>query len=169
MQCQPGIRADFTLLNKKYMSFLLIYWLFLVSKPPQITKKAYLLERVCTFQGRRIPLKKSGIHMGSTTASLSSFLASSRSAMSSLQFIQRKQSSVKNTIFPDSKMYERVWKNLCFPHTSVRLGYGTQCLSPVSPPGRCHILCHQTSYALHLLVLLQPLSSPDEEKGGKMV
>lgn len=41
---------------------------------------------VCTFQGRRMPLKKSGIHMGNTTASLSSFLASSRSAMSSLQY-----------------------------------------------------------------------------------
>lgn len=40
---------------------------------------------ILTFHGRRIPLKKSGIHIGRTTASLSSFLASSRSAMSSLQ------------------------------------------------------------------------------------
>ena len=38
-----------------------------------------------TFQGRLIPLKKSGIHNGKTTASFSSFLASVSSAMSSLQ------------------------------------------------------------------------------------
>lgn len=37
-----------------------------------------------TFQGLLIPLKNSGIHIGKTTASLSSFLASTKSAMSSL-------------------------------------------------------------------------------------
>lgn len=53
--------------------------------------------------------------------------------------------------------------------TSERLGCGTQYLSPVSPPGRCHIPCCQTSSALHPLVLLQPLSFPDEEKEEKRI
>lgn len=38
-----------------------------------------------TFQGLLMPLKNAGIHMGSTTASFRSFLASSRSAMLSLR------------------------------------------------------------------------------------
>lgn len=38
----------------------------------------------CTFHGLLIPLKNSGIHMGKTTASFRSFLASSKSAISSL-------------------------------------------------------------------------------------
>ena len=38
-----------------------------------------------TFQGLRIPLKKSGTIKGKTTASSSNFLASFKSAMSSLQ------------------------------------------------------------------------------------
>ena len=42
------------------------------------------MNRVCTFHGLLIPLKNSGIHMGKTTASFKSFLASSKSAISSL-------------------------------------------------------------------------------------
>jgi hypothetical protein len=38
-----------------------------------------------TFHGLLIPLKNSGIHIGNTTASLSNFLASTKSAMSSLK------------------------------------------------------------------------------------
>lgn len=53
-----------------------------------------------------MPLKKSGIHMGNTTASLSSFLASSRSAMSSLQFTQRSQSVRKEKRAPVGKKCE---------------------------------------------------------------
>lgn len=40
---------------------------------------------ISTFHGLRMPLKKSGIHIGKTTASLRSFLGSSKSAMSSLK------------------------------------------------------------------------------------
>ncbi len=42
------------------------------------------LSCIHTFHGRLIPLKNSGIHMGRTTASFKSLLASSRSAMSPL-------------------------------------------------------------------------------------
>lgn len=38
-----------------------------------------------TFHGLLMPLKKAGIHIGSTTASFRSFLASSKSAMLSLK------------------------------------------------------------------------------------
>lgn len=116
----------------------------------------------CTFQGRRMPLKKSGIHMGNTTASLSSFLASSRSAMSSLQMTKEIQLVVLKKKKTHNKKRKGVCKNLCaWCHTSVHWGYVKQYLSPVNPQGRCHILCHQTSSALYPPLRLQPLSFPD--------
>lgn len=108
----------------------------------------------CTFQGRRMPLKKSGIHIGRTTASLSSFLASSRSAMSSLKPNQGNQSTG-----PRKERRYSLIKAVRVQPTSVHLGYGTRYLSPVSPPGHCHILHHQTSSALHRLDL-PPLFFP---------
>lgn len=53
----------------------------------QILKTALMLQNCksdFTFQGLLIPLKNSGIHIGKTTASLSNFLASTKSAISSL-------------------------------------------------------------------------------------
>lgn len=56
-----------------------------------------------TFQGRRMPLKKSGIHMGRTTTSLSSFLASSRSAISALQSVHP-ENFVKGSRTPENSL-----------------------------------------------------------------
>lgn len=69
----------------------------------------------------------------------------------------------KNNSLAAKRIKEYVRICVCH-HTSARWGYGTQYLSPVSQPGRCHIPFHQTFSALHPPVGLQLLSFPDEEK-----
>ena len=54
---------------------------------------------IFTFHGRRIPLKKSGIHNGSTTASLSSFFASVSSAISVLELTTTTKANKRLIIF----------------------------------------------------------------------
>lgn len=113
----------------------------------------------CTFQGRRMPLKKSGIHIGRTTASLSSFLASSRSAMSSLTAQPEKSVSKEGRQKPT--------KLVRVQPTSAHLGSARRYPSPEGPPGHCHILHHQTSSALYLLDLLPPFFPDGLKKKNK--
>lgn len=70
-----------------------------------------------TFHGLLIPLKNSGIHIGKTTASLSSFLASTKSAMSSLtrkrklfnRFRQKAKESLHSSKIPTIKLFVTLW------------------------------------------------------------
>lgn len=70
-----------------------------------------------TFHGLLMPLKNSGIHIGKTTASLSSFLASTKSAMSSLtrkrklfnRFRQKAKESLHSSKNPTIKLSVMHW------------------------------------------------------------
>ena len=86
----------FRLNNTTYLNFSVPA---LRSTPPSLNTGKYwfstqhicrLLWQCCyskklTFHGLLMPLKNSGIHIGNTTASLSNFLASTKSAISSLK------------------------------------------------------------------------------------
>ena len=72
-----------------------------------------------TFHGLLIPLKNSGIHIGRTTASLSSFLASTKSAMSSLTKGRKKKKKKKEkSCLPDS---DRLQKNQSTAQNNLQL------------------------------------------------
>ena len=91
-----SLAVGFGLNNTTYLNFSVPV---LRSIPPFLNKGKYWLSTWCicpllwqrcyskklTFHGLLMPLKNSGIHIGNTTASLSNFLASPKSAISSLK------------------------------------------------------------------------------------